>query len=335
MQVALRTILMAVWGLLLPLAAAAQNPMLDRAWPKTDFTRFTVDPSRIHTVGHERDTIPSLSRPTMLPQASAELAPVEAVLALDPGEGPARAYPLRYLMRHMVVNDRIGDLAVAVTYCAPSNSAQVFDRRISDEETVSLGVAGLIRLSNALLYDRQTESWWQQATGTALVGARAGTTLRTLPAERTSWAAFRAAHPDGVVMAPPEGWGFDYAANPLPAYDTTLPPRYYQGNPPPNGIPMLARMVRIGTRAWPLARIAASGTLTEAGYTLSWTAGMASPVDAAGVADGRDVGMVRVRDAQGRAVAHDVLFAFAFDAHWPEGEWMLSSCLNRVDGHPC
>ena len=86
---------------------------------------------------------------------------------------------------------------------------------------------------------------------------------------------------------------------------------------------ILMRVVRVGDRAWTFSRLREAGQLTEAGVTITWEAGQASALDAGQVAQGRDVGNVRVRDAQGRDVPHDVLFAFAFHVFWPEGEWML------------
>ena len=63
--------------------------------------------------------------------------------------------------------------------------------------------------------------------------------------------------------------------------------------------------------------------MCEAGITISWEKGQASALDHATIAKGRDVGTVRVRDGQGRDVAHDVMFAFAFHAFWPKGRWMI------------
>jgi hypothetical protein len=82
-------------------------------------------------------------------------------------------------------------------------------------------------------------------------------------------------------------------------------------------------VVRVGARAWPLTRVRAEGGVTEAGVSISWEAGQASALDHGTIAKGRDVGTVRVRDGQGRDVPHDVMFAFAFHAFWPDGVWMV------------
>jgi hypothetical protein len=81
--------------------------------------------------------------------------------------------------------------------------------------------------------------------------------------------------------------------------------------------------VRVGDAAWPMTRIAEAGEITENGVVLSWSAGQASALDARDIGSGRDVGTVRVRDAAGNDLAHDVMFAFAYDAFWPDGAWML------------
>ena len=91
---------------------------------------------------------------------------------------------------------------------------------------------------------------------------------------------------------------------------------------PPFGIPPLARVVRVGERAWPVSRLADVGEVTEAGVTISWASGQASALDSVRIGQGKDVGTIRVRQ-NGEDVPHDVMFAFAFHAFYPEGEWML------------
>ena len=93
--------------------------------------------------------------------------------------------------------------------------------------------------------------------------------------------------------------------------------------PPPHGIAPLARVVRVGDRAWPLERLRQAGQLTEAGITLIWRAGQASALEAGSVEGGRDVGSIRVLSGAGADMVHDVMFAFAYHAFWPQGRWML------------
>lgn len=311
--------------LMLPwLAAARADPAIwAREWPTTDFSRTTVaDWGEIKSGGPPKDGIPALSDPAFHPAEQAKgLSRAEPVVVLDlPGQA-ARAYPLRYLIWHEIVNDRVGGAPVAITYCPLCNSAMSFDRRVAGR-TLSFGVTGKLRQSDMVMYDRESESWWQQATGTGIVGAMTGRELRQLPSWLDSWQGFQAAYPLGLVMAEPRH-NRSYGRNPYQGYDRSNWPFLYDGAPPPHGIAPLARVVRVGDRAWPLARLAKAGEIREAGVILSWRAGQASALDAGHVGKGRDVGSVRVQGRNGADLPHDVMFAFAYHAFWPKGDWML------------
>jgi hypothetical protein len=305
-------------------AAFADPAAWQSEWPRTDFGRATIETwSEIRSGGPPKDGIPALTDPAFVRVSDKRgLAPREPLMTLDMDGLPARAYPIRYLMWHEIVNDTVGSTPVVVTFCPLCNSGIVFDRRV-DGELREFGVTGKLRNSDMVMYDRETESWWQQATGRGIVGHHAGDELRALPAWVESWADFRERNPDGLVMAEPE-WRRSYGRNPYVGYDSSLRPFLYNGEMPPHGLPALARIVRVGERAWPLARLATEGEISEAGLTLDWSDGTASALDTPRIGEGRDVGSVRVRDAEGRDVAHDVMFAFAFHAFWPEGTWMLA-----------
>jgi hypothetical protein len=301
---------------------AAQSPPPLWQWPNTDFDNATVDLSEIVSGGVGRDGIPAIDDPLFVPAADEDaLSPREPVLTLDLPGAPARAYPLRYLTWHEIVNDAVAGIPVAVTFCPLCNTALVFDRRV-DGEVLTFGVSGNLRHSDMIMFDRETESWWQQATGEGIVGAHAGTPLEPVVSWTESWQSFRESHPDGLVMGEP-GASRPYGRNPYVGYDTTSRPFLYSGEMPPHGIDPVARVVRVGDRAWPLTRLAEAGQIAEAGVIITWREGKASALDTAEIAEGRDVGQIRVRDAGGSDVLHDVMFAFAFHAFWPDGTWML------------
>lgn len=292
-------------------------------WPHTDFNQTNVDNwGEILSGGPPKDGIPSLSDPSFI-NVSAErrLNGREPVITLELLGQTPRAYPIRYLMWHEIVNDEVGGVPVAVTFCPLCNSGITFDRRV-EGQVLSFGVSGKLRYSDMVMYDRETESWWQQAIGEGIVGEFTGVELQTLPSWMESWAEFQARNPDGLVMAEPNTRR-NYGANPYVRYDSSDRPFLFSGDLPPHGVPALARVVRVGDRAWPMTRIADVGQISEAGVVLSWQAGQASALDTGDIGEGRDVGTVRVRDASGKDLAHDVMFAFAYHAFWPEGEWML------------
>ncbi|HUS53431.1 MAG TPA: DUF3179 domain-containing protein [Thermohalobaculum sp.] len=314
--------------LLAQLASAADVPeSWKRAWPQTDFSQISVDPAEVFSGGPPKDGIPAITGPEMISARTEQaLDPREPVMVLELDGQLPRAYPVRYLMWHEIVNDQIGDVPVAVTFCPLCNSGLIFDRRLDGPEggqVLEFGVSGMLRFSDMVMFDRQTDSWWQQFQGRAIVGALLGAELTPLPALLESWAGYLARNPDGLVKAEPGGHRREYGANPYAGYDSGRP-FLYQGEMPPHGIDPVARVVRVGNRAWPLARLAGLGEIIEAGYRLSWAEGQASALDTRTIGKGREVGDVRVYDAAtGVGVVHEVVFAFAFHAFEPDGVWML------------
>ena len=304
-------------------AAVAQPTFWTSEWPNTNFEKTTVENwGDIRGGGPPRDGIPAIDAPKFISVAdSQDIVDREPVVTVEVDGEPARTYPLRYLVWHEIVNDEAGGLPYAVTYCPLCNSVPVFDRRV-DGRVLSFGVSGKLRGSNLIMYDRETESWWQQATGEAIVGDMTGAELTQIPAWQESYAEFKARNPDGLVMAEPD-WNRSYGTNPYAGYDSARRPFLYNGEDPPHDIPALARVLRVGDKAWPLERLRQAGELTEDGLTITWTAGQASALDTRRISKGRDVGTIRVRDAQGRDVPHDIMFAFSFNEFWPDGKWMV------------
>ena len=310
-------------GLSLVMGTASASPEFwQHEWPKTDFEKTTVENwVEVMSGGPPKDGIPALSNPKFR-KASTEtrIGGTEPVITVEIN-GDARAYPVRYLTWHEIANDVVGGVPVAVTFCPLCNSGITFDRRVK-QGTLTFGVSGKLRNSDMLMYDRETETWWQQAIGEAIVGDLLGTELVQLPTWMESWDEFVARNPEGLVMEEPD-FARQYGRNPYVSYDSSTKPFLYSGENPPHGIPALERVVRVGDRAWPLTRLSKLGTVTENGVSLIWKAGQASALDGRSIAKSRDVGGVRVKDAQGGDLPHDVMFAFAFHAFWPDGIWML------------
>ena len=291
-------------------------------WPKTNFEKTNIASwSEILSGGPPRDGIPALSDPQFIRIDDEKgIEDREPVVTVEiEGEVP-RAYPIRYLTWHEIINDTAGGVPYAVTYCPLCNSAPTFDRRV-EGQVLTFGVTGKLKDSNLIMYDRETESWWQQAIGEGIVGEFTGVELTQLPSWMESWAEFKARNPNGLVLAEP-AFPRSYGQNPYVSYDSSSEPFLFNGEMPPNDIPPLSRVVRVGERAWPVSRLAALGEITEAGVTISWNSGQASALDSARIGEGKDVGTIRVRE-NGRDVPHDVMFAFAFHAFFPDGEWML------------
>ncbi|MGF1610883.1 MAG: DUF3179 domain-containing protein [Kiloniellales bacterium] len=302
-------------------AASDDAPASWRAeWPSTDFSQHAVDLDEIRSGGPPKDGIPSIDDPVFATVAEMQsLAPREPVIGLVVN-GDARAYPLQVLIWHEIVNDTVGGVPVAVTYCPLCNSAIVFDRRL-DDRVLDFGTTGKLRHSDLVMYDRTTESWWQQFLGEAIVGELTGARLAMLPSRIEGWERFAVRHPTGRVLLPGNPEMRPYGRNPYAGYDSAPRPFLYDGSVP-EGIAPLAYVVAVGDQAWPLDLLREKEELRDGDLVLRWEPGATSALDHNVIAEGRDIGNVTVQrqGADGPVdVVYDLTFAFVFHAFRPEG----------------
>lgn len=284
---------------------SAQLQRITRNW-NTDWTRHTIAYNEILSGGPPRDGIRSIDQPKFITVdlAASVLNATEPVVVLDIN-GDARAYPLQILTWHEIVNDTVGSVPVIVTFCPLCNSAIAFDRRF-DGKTHEFGTSGLLRFSDLIMYDRTTESLWQQFTGEGVVGEKAGTYLQFVPASLISFAEFRTAYPHGIILSHDTGMIRAYGSNPYKDYDTI-------GNTPfmfrgllDNRLPAMARVVSVSLKtvdiAYPLHILADRGVIHDipAGYPLVvlHTTGTNSALGAPRIAEGEDVGATGVFDSR-------------------------------------
>ena len=290
-------------------------------WQETDFSRHSVPFGEIRSGGVRRDSIPSIDAPRFVPVAEDDThAASEPVIGLEIG-GVARAYPLRVLIWHEIVNDEVAGTPVAVTYCPLCNAAVVFDRTVRGR-VLEFGTTGKLRHSDLVMYDRQTASWWQQYTGAGIVGQYTGTRLQVRTSRLESYAAFAARHPDGEVLVPGDPRLRPYGVNPYVGYDSASAPFLYDGEVP-EGIEPLARVVVVGGQAWSLDLLRRNGMLEHGDLVFTWEPGQNSALDHRRIAAGRDVGTVTVqsrRDGTLEDVPYSVTFAFVFHAFEPDGQ---------------
>jgi hypothetical protein len=314
--------LLAAAALGAPALASHGKPPADLAagWT-TDFSRHTVPFDEFQSGGPSKDGIPAIDRPRFASvERTTYLKPQEPVIAFR-----GRAYPLQILIWHEIVNDRLGRLPVAVTFCPLCNTALVFDRRVRGR-TLSFGTTGNLRFSDLVMYDRETESWWQQFGGAGLVGRYAGTTLRQLPARIVSWQRFRAWYPRGRALTRDTGYSRPYGQNPYTGYDdVSTPPFFPVANGSDKRLQPKERVVfveRAGkAAAVPFSVLAKKKEVTFplAGHRLlvRVTGRATSALDRVVIADSRRLPTVEVRE-QGKLVPFDTPFWFAVAAFRPD-----------------
>jgi hypothetical protein len=265
----------------------------------TDFSKHCVHYSEILSGGPVKDGIPAIDTPKFVTVGAADawLRPVEPVIAFQVG-GDARAYPIQILIWHEIVNDTVGGVPVVITFCPLCNTAIAFERTVNGR-VLDFGTTGRLRFSNLVMYDRQTESWWQQALGLAIAGGYTGTQLVARPAAIIAWSEFKAAYPDGRVLSRDTGFDQPYGQNPYQGYDNiNSSPFLYQGPPLPGTLKPLARILAVTVSgavvAYPFEVLRKVHIVNDVVGGMSivvfWTPGTASPLDAPTTADGRDVG---------------------------------------------
>jgi hypothetical protein len=291
-------------------APGGDDPILDERIPSvatdwnTDWTKRTISLSEL-IAGIQRpdprDVIPPIDTPKLesVDAASEWLVDREPVVVLEL-EGEVRAYPLRILTSHEVVNDEVAGRSVVVTYCPLCNSAVTFDREL-DGQVFRFGVSGLLRNSDLVMWDRQTESLWQQITGEAIVGELAGAQLEFIPSPLVSWGDFKAEFPQAEVLSRDQGIYSPevYASQPYAGYDSSTQPFLFRGSLD-NRYAAMERVVAVrvdGTnKAYPFSEISEERAVNDdvAGTPILVVFGAddtASVLDTGDVATARGVGV--------------------------------------------
>lgn len=328
MNVLIRSVAMFAMWVSLHTIATAQNTQADRwrteGW-KTDFSKSAISFNEIMSGGPSKDGIPPIDNPKFTSVAAAKnISPQDPVIGLTIN-GDARAYPLSVLMWHEIANDVVGGKPVTVTFCPLCNAAMVFDATVNGK-VLSFGTTGKLRNSDLVMYDRKTESWWQQFTGTGIVGEYIDVELKLLPSRLESWKEFSTRNPAGKVLIPNNPSFRNYGRNPYVNYDVSSTPFLYRGEMP-KGINPMSRVVLVRrAEKQPLIismqKIRDAGGLEFAGYQFSWTSGQASALNSSVISNGRDVGTILVRrlspTGTNALVAYDVTFAFVAHAFHPK-----------------
>ncbi len=200
--------------LLLTVAANASGPSINGF----DLGETSIPRDEIHHGGPPKDGIPSIDEPRFLEPESVDfLAPEDRVMGMTLN-GVAKAYPIKILNYHEVVNDDFDGEDVVVSFCPLCGTGMAFSAGV-DGRSTSFGVSGLLYNSDVLLYDRETESLWSQIMAEAVSGPMIGTRLEHLPASYTTWRDWLARHPNTLVLSTDTGYNRDYDRAPYAGYE--------------------------------------------------------------------------------------------------------------------
>jgi hypothetical protein len=288
-------------GAALLLARLAPAQLAAGNW-RTDLSRRSVPLAELLKGGPPKDGIPAIDRPFFddVAQARSWIDPKEPVLVVQHG-GLARAYPLQILIWHELVNDQIAGLPILVSYCPLCNSTIVFDRRVGGK-TYDFGVSGMLRHSDMIMYDRATDSLWQQITGEAIVGSMTGERLPMLPSQTVDFNEFAKAFPEGEVLSQNTGYSRPYGQSPYAGYEKGDRPIVPVKLPKNLRLRPLERVVTIQdgqkAKAYPLSTLRRErlmeGRINQRDFVIFYRRGTVSSVDSKRIADSGDVGSATV-----------------------------------------
>ena len=279
-----------------------ESPPFPQGGWDTNFDQRIVEWSEVMSGGPPKDGIPPIDSPTFeqVSTASERLSERDPVIVFE-HEGDARAYPLSILIWHEIVNDEVGGKPVSITFCPLCNASIVFDREF-DGQILDFGTTGMLRNSDLIMYDRQTETWWQQFTGGGIVGEYAGRQLTFLASQVLSFADFAEEYPEGKVLAIPTEFQRNYGRNPYVGYDGSQP-FLFRGTIDER-LEAIVRVVGLEqdgeAMAYAFADVAASGVVNDqfadTEIVIFHKAGTASALDTSSISEGKDVGSVGVFD---------------------------------------
>ena len=187
-----------------------------------DTSRHSIPIDDIYDEGPGKDGIPAILHPKFISAKEADktfLKKHDRVLGYV-HNGQARAYPIKILNWHEIVNDRVGGTSIVVTYCPLCGTGMVFDPQVKGRK-LTFGVSGLLYQSDMLFYDHQTESLWSQIKSEAVTGKLTGARLKLLSSKHTNWASWKANHPGTRVLSDKTGYRRDYDRDPYQGYETS------------------------------------------------------------------------------------------------------------------
>lgn len=186
---------------------------------ETNGVKHLIPLDKIKGGGPPKDGIPSIDDPKFAEiQDSLFVSDSDVVIGLEIN-GDARAYPLFIMVWHEIVNDNVGQVPVAITYCPLCYTNQVFERIVGGNE-VEFGTSGKLYNNNLLMYDRLTESYWSQGLGNAVKGEMTGMQLKKIPFDVITWGDWKKLHPDTLVLTTDTGHLRSYSTDPYGDYYT-------------------------------------------------------------------------------------------------------------------
>ena len=260
--------------------------------------------------GPPRDGIPALNAPQFIPAHMNKNLQIDDYVMGIEIMGTSHAYPIRIMNWHEVVNDKINNKNIVVTYCPLCGSGMVFDASIYGK-SLTFGVSGLLYNSDVLLYDKETQSLWSQLESRAVTGFYKGQKLESLPLQHTTWADWKNQFPQSKVLSFNTGFSRNYTRDPYAGYAETdqlfFPVKFRAHGIHPKQ-KVIGLVVDNKARAWPFNELQRNkgnlvDKLANKMITIEYNA---------------ESNTARINDKNGRLLPATTLFWFAWAAFHPD-----------------
>ena len=283
----------------------------------TNWNKRTIEFNELLSGGPPRDGIPPIDKPKFVDAFSAKswIKDNEPVILVKIGK-QVKAYPIQILIWHEIVNDVLADKSILISFCPLCNSTIVFNR-VHKGNLYDFGTSGLLRNSDLVMYDRQSETLWQQFTGRAIVGDYAGEKLTMLPSSMISFKEYYTAYPKGLVLSKNTGFNRQYGNNPYVGYDDINNSPFLYDNPIDKRLKPMRRVVSLVSnekaKAYPYDILKKQKVINDTfdgeQIVLFHKSGTVSALDSRKITNSKDVGSTAVFSA----VLDDKVLSFTYD----------------------
>ena len=290
-----------------------------RQWSQTDFSQKSVPLSAIVDLPGAKPRAFAIDAPKFRPNDPRDFFEDDSPVIVIKNHNKTRAYPLSLILYHEVVNDEINGIPIAVSYCGLSNNTAVYERTVGNI-VLDFAPTGKMYKSNTLLCDKNTQSWWCQFTGEALVGRYTQTTLKSFPHFLLPYSQYKKFDPEGEVLTPTKKSLYEYGTTPFIQYDSQPKAPFYRFPYEEGAISPMRYVVDVGGYAITLDYIKQCKQLQLGNFILSYHEGMPSVLDEKRIISSRDIGYVSAKNDTGETLPLRMPLAFAYRAFNPDKE---------------
>jgi len=297
----------------------------------TNWEKHSINYNELLSGGPSRDGIPPIDNPKFetIKEAKNWIKDNEPLIFVNINN-KTKAYPLQVLIWHEIVNDSLANKKITVTFCPLCNASIVFDRDIKGK-IYDFGTSGLLRNSDLVMYDRQTESLWQQFTGTSIVGNMLNTKLKEISSSIVSFKDIYTNFPNTKILSKDTGHKRNYGQNPYSGYDDINQTPFLLKVPTDKRLKPMRRVATINLNNKDKAysykilrnRKVVNDTFENKNIVLFYKNHIASALDRSQISQSKDVGSVVIFDRNINGKKYDFYYKDGYFDKQTNSQWNI------------